>query len=558
MEDCIYRDKNIRTFLGPIREKEVNYIVRELCLLGIQVFKEKNQGITHYSLENVKKCRQEYVEECKTHTYYQRYAKNTIENEADGLLDAERSNAYGQDKFKENKNRHLHSQGDLYNGGFDHLNNSEYSRNYSQKSNRNHKSREVDSTQGESQEDGQGEVLQKEEIYYQRSRSNSYEEKSNFPPNGRRNTSNFNSLNPEFTRDLNAVVDHRVRSSSKDRQAQVVTTLDRSMKYSSELPYKGGKTSPLKSCIQNAEVKVSRGGVAIAFDPWKQSKKKSVKRSHTNRNVEQEYFYDRICDNEDIRIADGHFFNSQVKSPGVKPRVDPQVERLAKRDMKIALKKRQKYENKRRAMKKSAKSKNEKYYKKERRNKSPYKNVQSKIKLSVMKDKSRARRRSITGPIGRKSKSVTKSFTQREVKHSDHYPPGLHHEHSFNGISDSMNGHPVIDHSRTAIFGQREDSFTGDVHYIDDGRDVELRNHHPTFGGHDPSRNDFKSDSNYEMMNFDLNERNRDNSSLKYRSLRCPYEGIPNAHTDSDLVNSPENPIHSRMPMHAPILPYRR
>lgn len=34
-------------------------------------------------------------------------------------------------------------------------------------------------------------------------------------------------------------------------------------------------TSPLKSCIQNAEVKVAKGGVSVAFDPWKSNKKKN-------------------------------------------------------------------------------------------------------------------------------------------------------------------------------------------------------------------------------------------------------------------------------------------
>ena len=82
-------------------------------------------------------------------------------------------------------------------------------------------------------------------------------------------------MNPEFPSEINAVVDHRVRSIEKDRNAHIVTTLDRSNKYDPEMPYKRGATSPLKSCIQNAEVKVSRGGVAISFDPWKSSKKKS-------------------------------------------------------------------------------------------------------------------------------------------------------------------------------------------------------------------------------------------------------------------------------------------
>ncbi len=64
MEDFLYRDKEIRAFLQPIREKEVNYLIRELTHLGIQYFKEQNKGVTHYSLRDVKKCLHNYVEEC--------------------------------------------------------------------------------------------------------------------------------------------------------------------------------------------------------------------------------------------------------------------------------------------------------------------------------------------------------------------------------------------------------------------------------------------------------------------------------------------------------------
>lgn len=99
--------------------------------------------------------------------------------------------------------------------------------------------------------------------------------------------------------------------------------------------------------------------------------------------------YDRICDEEDIRLADGHYMNAQVRSSGIKPRVDPKVEKLAERDLKIALNKRKEYAHKRKTIKESTKNKSEKLFKKKRRNKSPYKNVKSKIKHSVIKDKSR-------------------------------------------------------------------------------------------------------------------------------------------------------------------------
>lgn len=89
----------------------------------------------------------------------------------------------------------------------------------------------------------------------------------------------FHSLNPILPHEVEGIIDCRTRSIETNPQnpKKVVTTLDRSMKYSPEMPYKRAATSPLKSCIQNAEVKVARGGVAISFDPWKSSKKPILK-----------------------------------------------------------------------------------------------------------------------------------------------------------------------------------------------------------------------------------------------------------------------------------------
>ena len=82
--------------------------------------------------------------------------------------------------------------------------------------------------------------------------------------------------------------------------------------------------------------------------------------------------------------------NSQVKSQGIKQRVDPKVKRLARRDMEIAMKQRHKLARQRRAEKLQSKNKSDKLYNKnKRRHKSPYKNVKSKIKRSVLKDKNR-------------------------------------------------------------------------------------------------------------------------------------------------------------------------
>lgn len=61
---------------------------------------------------------------------------------------------------------------------------------------------------------------------------------------------------------------------SGDKNARkVITTLDRPAEHSAASTVtKRVATSPLKSCIQNAEVKIARGGVAVSFDPWKSDK----------------------------------------------------------------------------------------------------------------------------------------------------------------------------------------------------------------------------------------------------------------------------------------------
>jgi hypothetical protein len=65
---------------------------------------------------------------------------------------------------------------------------------------------------------------------------------------------------------------------SGGKNTNVVTTLDRPSGDSAKKMITRVATSPLKSCIQNAEVKIARGGVAVSFDPWKSDKKKSETR----------------------------------------------------------------------------------------------------------------------------------------------------------------------------------------------------------------------------------------------------------------------------------------
>ena len=68
-EDVLFQTREIRMFLEHIREKDLNYVVRDLCLLGIQVFQERNPTLTHYSRKDVMKCLQNFVEESKFEIY---------------------------------------------------------------------------------------------------------------------------------------------------------------------------------------------------------------------------------------------------------------------------------------------------------------------------------------------------------------------------------------------------------------------------------------------------------------------------------------------------------
>lgn len=66
--------------------------------------------------------------------------------------------------------------------------------------------------------------------------------------------------------------------SGEKEPKRVVTTVDRPSGHNANNAItKRVATSPLKSCIQNAEVKIARGGVAVSFDPWKSDSKGAQK-----------------------------------------------------------------------------------------------------------------------------------------------------------------------------------------------------------------------------------------------------------------------------------------
>lgn len=49
LENVLYRNKQIKRFIDQIRQKDVECAVRDLCLIGIEVFLERNPTMAHYS-----------------------------------------------------------------------------------------------------------------------------------------------------------------------------------------------------------------------------------------------------------------------------------------------------------------------------------------------------------------------------------------------------------------------------------------------------------------------------------------------------------------------------
>lgn len=65
LEDSLFRDKKIRSFMQPIREKEIENVLKTLCLLGVEVFTDRNPTLAHYSLKQIQRCLNNFMEESK-------------------------------------------------------------------------------------------------------------------------------------------------------------------------------------------------------------------------------------------------------------------------------------------------------------------------------------------------------------------------------------------------------------------------------------------------------------------------------------------------------------
>lgn len=72
-----------------------------------------------------------------------------------------------------------------------------------------------------------------------------------------------------------------------------------------------------------------------------------------------------------------------------------------------------------------------------------------------------------------------------------------------------MNEHVAVDHSRTAIFGTREDPFKKNLQDVDQ-RENSQKNQNPTFGRQEGSKEELSHHQSVEHINSDLREREQD------------------------------------------------
>ena len=65
LETLVYSNRLIISFMDNIREKDADLTIRDLCLLGIHLFKDRNPNLPHFSYGDVHRCLENFIEESK-------------------------------------------------------------------------------------------------------------------------------------------------------------------------------------------------------------------------------------------------------------------------------------------------------------------------------------------------------------------------------------------------------------------------------------------------------------------------------------------------------------
>jgi hypothetical protein len=125
--------------------------------------------------------------------------------------------------------------------------------------------------------------------------------------------------------------------------------------------------------------------------------------------------------------------NSQTKLPGKKRKIDPKVQKLAQRDLELAMKQRERLAHQRKTEKEWSRDRFARPRTAVKKSKNPYKDVQSKIKTSVVQDRSRyalfyqfldfsARGKSAGKVIKKVTRTTSKSHAQRKGTFYSQFP----------------------------------------------------------------------------------------------------------------------------------------
>lgn len=66
IEATLFRNNTIWQFIDKIKQTDIEIAIRDLWLLGIEVFRDRNPTLGHYSLKEIQRCLHNFVEESKS------------------------------------------------------------------------------------------------------------------------------------------------------------------------------------------------------------------------------------------------------------------------------------------------------------------------------------------------------------------------------------------------------------------------------------------------------------------------------------------------------------
>jgi hypothetical protein len=276
-ENVLYRNKQVKQFIDRIREKDVACSVRELCLIGIEVFQYRNPTMTHFSLNEIQRCLHNFVEESREIAFNKINKEHNEKTPEKRQMQRNHISSYPYFRKIDHKNHQSH-------GNFNRdkeLDHNHAKRSHSRKSRRQEKQPTYYSTQSDSpdrspssESSDEGIEIRDPNLHPKAGRSknnNGVYYYNRVPP-----SHSSNPADPENNRGPPIQVAPYYYLTDKDigfvsgekEPKRFVTTVDRLGGNNASNSNSKNATTPLKSCMQKVEVKIARGGVAVSFDPW--------------------------------------------------------------------------------------------------------------------------------------------------------------------------------------------------------------------------------------------------------------------------------------------------